>query len=78
MSTDLFDQLAADDVPPPPPQFERQVHQRLNRTLLVQHLVDFATGALVWGFMQLVPAAVALIHFSIFGRYPKRPDGNES
>ena len=77
MSTDLFDQLAGSDVPPPPPQLEGTVHERLNRALLIQHLWDFVLGALPWLVVQVAPAMVAVLMVTIFGRYPKRPDGNE-
>ena len=77
MASDLFDQLAASDVPPAPPQLERKVHQQLNRALLAQHLWDFALGAMPWLFAQVVPAMLAVISVTLFGRYPKRPDGNE-
>jgi hypothetical protein len=78
MFTDLFDQLAEAEVPSPPAQLERKVHQRLNRALLAQHLWDFALGALPWLVVRVVPAMFALVMVTIFGRYPKRPDGNRT
>jgi len=77
MATDRFDQLAESDVPPAPPQLERTVHQRLNRALLAQHLWDFVLGAMPWLVAQIVPAMVAVVWVTLFGRYPKRPGGNE-
>jgi hypothetical protein len=77
MASDLFDQLAASDVPPAPPQLERGVHQRLNRALLVQHLFEFVLCGLPCLAAQFVPAVLAAVKFTITGRYPKRPDGNE-
>jgi hypothetical protein len=76
MSSDLFDQLAVSEVPPTPAQLERGVHQRLNRALLIQHLWDFALGALPWLVVRVLPAMVAVVVVTLMGRYPKRPDGN--
>lgn len=45
MSQDLFEQLAARDVPPPPEQFNRQLHGRLNMVLSGVHLLEFVCRA---------------------------------
>ena len=70
MASDLFDQLAASDVPPPPEQFDRQVHQRLNRALVAMHLLDLVARAVPWGLVHLARAAAAALRFTLTGRYP--------
>ena len=36
------------EVREPPPDFNRRLHQRVNRTLVVQHVIDFFVGAIAW------------------------------
>jgi hypothetical protein len=76
MPIDLFDQLAASEVPPPPTEFERRVHDRLNRALLIQQLADFAVGAVPWVIFHSCGAIWGMIHYTVFGRYPRGPGGN--
>ena len=38
---DFLEQLADREVREPPPDFDRRLHQRVNRTLVVQHVIDF-------------------------------------
>jgi len=52
VSSDFLEQLAQMHVAEPPPAFDRQLHQRVNRSLLVRHLVEFFTGAFLWAFGQ--------------------------
>jgi hypothetical protein len=65
---DLLDQLAEMEAPPPPPEFDRQLHERLNRTLAAQHLIDFAVGAVPWALLHFARAVLGAISFSIGGR----------
>ena len=78
MATDLFDELAISDIPPPPPQLERRVHARLNRALLVHQLLDFVVGLGPYLAVHLAQAAGAVLHYTFFGRYPRRPGGNKT
>jgi hypothetical protein len=67
---DFLEQLAELEVRQPPPEFDRRLHERLNRTLLVQHFVDLVFGAMPWAMVHLLQAAIALVAFSITGKYP--------
>jgi hypothetical protein len=75
MTDDFLAPLAQLDVRPPPPEFDRQLHERMNRSLLVQHLVDLVTGALPWALVHFAQAVVGLLRFTTTGRFdePKRP-----
>jgi hypothetical protein len=61
MPFDLFDQLAQQEVPPPPSEFERGVHERLNKRLLWTHLIDLATGGLAHAVGHFAQAWLHLV-----------------
>ena len=53
---DFLEQLADGKVREPPPDFKRRLHERLNRTLLVHHVIDFFVGAIAWSLcISFVP-----------------------
>ncbi len=69
MSTDLFKQLAELEVPPPPPQFDEQLHDRVNRALVAGQLTDLLVGALPWALLHFGRAVVGALYFTLAGRY---------
>ena len=71
----LLEQLADLEVPPPPPsaQFDRQLHQRVNRSLFVWQLVDLVVSGLPWAMLHFSRALVGLIAFTITGQYEAKP-----
>ena len=73
MATDLFDQLAEADVPPPPPQFDHQLHKRLNQTLIAMHVVELCMRCLPWCLMQFSQAIIGAIRYTVTGRYVSGP-----
>jgi len=68
----LLEQLAQLEVPAPPPQFDRQLHARLNRTLVVQHLADLALRIMPGAMTEMAKAAFALAVYSLAGRFDLR------
>jgi hypothetical protein len=72
MIDDLLEQLAHLEVQPPPAAFDRELHERVNRSLLTQHLLDLCFGALPWAVAHFARAVAALAAFTLCGRY-----GNE-
>jgi hypothetical protein len=73
MPPDLFDRLSASPVPPPPAELDRGVHERVNRALLVGHLVDFALGAIPFAMRHFAAAVGGLIVLTVTGRFPAGP-----
>jgi len=69
---DFLEQLAELDVREPPADFDRQLHRRLNRTLLVQHLLDFVVGGIAWSLGHFLRATLGWLLFTITGRFPDR------
>jgi hypothetical protein len=66
---DPLEQLAAFEVPAPPPEFDRQLHGRLNRRLIAQHVTDLLLHAMPWALLQLGQALLGLMRFSLSGRF---------
>jgi hypothetical protein len=70
MSHDLLEQLSGTAVPPLPDDFDRAVHQRLNRTLVAGQLIEFVCVALPVALAEFVRATVAAALYTLSGRYP--------
>lgn len=69
MATDLFDQLADLDVPPPPERFDQQLHERVNRSLVVGQCIDLVFGAVPFAVVHFGRALAGLAIFTVSGRY---------
>jgi hypothetical protein len=69
MVDDFFEQLAQGEIPPPPPEFDRQLHARVNRSLLLVQLMDLVFGATPWAIAQLARALVGLLAYSVTGKF---------
>ena len=69
MATDLFDKLAELDVPPPPERFDQQLHERVNRSLVIGQVFDLLFGAVPWALNQFGRAFIGLVLFTLTGRY---------
>lgn len=70
MNHDLFEQLADATVPPPPADFNRSVHQRLNRTLVLGQFIELILVALPFALVEFARAAAASAVYTLSGRYP--------
>jgi hypothetical protein len=66
---DFLEQLAELEVREPPPQFDRQLHQRLNRALVAQHVVEMVTGAAPWALAQFFRAVGGFFVLSLTGKF---------
>ena len=76
---DFLEQLAEIEVRDPPPDFDRQLHQRVNRSLMIQHLLDLVFGAAPWALACFFRALVGLCTFSLTGKFDdeRRKEGEE-
>ena len=68
MSDDLFESLAELAVPPVPDNFDREVHQRVNRLLVLEYLVELATKGLWFATVHFARAAWSLVVFTVSGK----------
>lgn len=79
MSNDLFEQLSEWEVPPPPPapSFDRQLHERLNRTLLLLQLGELAFRVLPWAALHFGQSVLGALRATLTGRFvtrsPRKP-----
>ena len=69
---DFLDQLAELEVREPPSNFDRQLHERVNRTLLAQHIFDLFVGGIFWSSFHFLRAVIGWVVFTITGRYNER------
>ena len=69
MANDFLEQLAELDVPPPPAGFGEQLHVRVNRSLVIVQLIEFACGALPCALWELSRALGAWVRFTLTGKY---------
>ncbi len=69
MAPDLFDKLAEVEVPPPPSQFDNQLHDKVNRGLVITQFIDLFVVALPWALVHFFRAFLGLLAFSVTGRY---------
>jgi hypothetical protein len=71
MATDFLEKLADLEIPAVPDQFDRQLHQRMNRSLVMQQLLDLALSGLPWVALHFAQTLLAAMLFTITGRYPE-------
>ena len=77
MTHDPLTQLAEATVPPLPADFDRSVHERLNRTLAVGQLTEFACIALPCALAEFARAVAAAVVYTSSGRYPAASQENQ-
>jgi hypothetical protein len=69
MAPDLLERLAHTEVPPPPDSFDRQLHDKVNRTLIVTQFADLLLVGMPWAFLQYSRALLGFVAFTVTGRY---------
>ncbi len=72
MEFDLFERLAEQDVPPVPSNLDRQVHDRVNVSLLGVHLMEFAFQVLPFAFLHFFQAVIGPDLFFVVRRISSR------
>ena len=69
MAPDFFEQLADLEVPPPPATFGEELHERMNRGLLVVQFVELLTVVFPSALVELARALAGLVRFTLSGKY---------
>ncbi len=69
MARDIFEQLADWQVPPPPEKLDDQVHERVNRQLVILHMVDLALRGLPWAMWHFGRAMLAALVLTVTGKW---------
>ena len=78
MPTDFLEQLAEIDVPPPPPEFDRNLHQRLNHSLVVQQILDLGLHILPGAAMEFSRAVMGMLTLTVAGKFPSIPNDRKN
>ena len=74
MADDPLDELATwaeAEIPEPPDHFDRTLHGRVNRSLLVLQLLELPLRVLPWTLMHFAPAVAALLRETFSGGAPR-------
>ena len=74
MATDLLEQLAEADIPPVPEALDREVHQRLNYTLLVLHGLDFVLRAAPFAVLHFGTCLIGLVRYTLTSKFESPRD----
>ncbi len=77
MSTDLLEQLAEVPVPPAPPpqQFDRGIHQRINDRLFVGQVVDLALRGFGFAAAHFSRSLLGLLRLTFTGKFDPPKSG---
>ena len=70
---DFLEQLAEIEVRDPPPEFDRQLHKRVNQMLLMQHLADFLLGGIPWAVLHFLRGVLGFFALTLLGEKAHRP-----
>jgi hypothetical protein len=70
MSIDIWEQLAAKEIPPVPADFDRDIHQRVNHALLVAHVAELGLRVLPYALVHMAQALIGLFSLTLSGRFP--------
>jgi hypothetical protein len=78
MANDLLQRLADSPVPPPPAEFDREVHRRLNSWLVLGQLLDLMFVGVPFVCVHFARAMMGVVVFSLTGRYEtRRKEGSQ-
>ena len=70
---DFLEQLAEMPLGDVPAEFDHQLHGRLNRALLMQHIVELLTGAVPWAVLAILPRGGRVCRLHAHGQIRQRP-----
>jgi hypothetical protein len=77
MVEDLLERLAEADVPPPPRELDRKVHERVNRALFAAQMADLALRGTVWALVQFARPLAHLAVLTLTGKPLEKRRGDE-
>ena len=67
----FLDQLADEDMPVMPDEFDTNLHHRINNLLIGQQVLELICFAIPYVFFHYLHALTGATCFSMSGRYPK-------
>jgi hypothetical protein len=73
----FLEQLGELEVPPPPAEFDAQLHERVNESLLGVQLAELVVQVMPLAFVEMLRAFAGLVVFTITGRYEAERPGKQ-
>jgi hypothetical protein len=73
---DILQQLAEEDVPPVPAEFDVRVHERVNSTLLLIQILEFTGSMLPRAMFAMLRSVLHLLLVTIFGQHVSDENGD--
>jgi hypothetical protein len=70
MTQDWFEQLAEQEVPPMPVDFDLGLHEKVNDSLLGVHYLELVCRVAPYALLHFAIAMLAAFCFSLSGEYP--------
>lgn len=70
MTPDWIEQLAEQEVPPMPVDFDRGLHQKVNDSLLGVHYLELVCRAAPYALLHFAIAMIGALRFSLTGEFP--------
>jgi len=70
----LLEELNRIEVPPPPANMQRGVHERLNHWLATSQLIELVVHAFAYAVYHFAPAIVGAVVLSLSGKFPETRD----
>ena len=74
----LLEELTRAEVPPPPVDMRRGVHERLNQWLTTGQLIEVVVHAFAYAAYHFAPAVVGAVVYSLSGKFPEPRDARDS
>jgi hypothetical protein len=74
----LLEELNRAEVPPPPVNMQRGVHERLNHWLTTGQLIELVVHAFAYAAYHFAPAVVGAVAYSLTGKFPEPRDDRDS
>jgi hypothetical protein len=78
MPQNLLEELTRAEVPPPPVNMQRQVHERLNHWLATGQLFELVVPAFAYAAYHFAAAIAGAAAFSLTGKFPETRDDRPS
>lgn len=72
MPQNLLEQLGKQQIPAPPPKLRREVHDRVNTTLVTLQIFDIVLRGLPYAMFHFAQAVAGLILLTFTGTYEPR------
>lgn len=74
----LLDELTREEIPPPPVNMQRGVHERLNHWLATSQLIELVVHAFAYAAYHFAFGVAGAVIYSLSGKFPVTRDAGDS